>query len=254
MKVETTEVEISPQQVNVRGHSLYVFYPKRLDPIIQAQRILFHDGREEFTAKNLASQCYQCASFVDTRLIKGDDDIFTLDTEKCPYPKGVPAFKAVLDFHSGRIAFADSLRFAVGPVEDEIEVSYNTVWGRFLVSKVFAENNIGYGFVGNTSPNLYRDRENGHLYAATFVDAEPPSTWEKLGSSCTDQWTFTVMDAQDFERTGASVVEYPQSNVKKPEFADIKPGKYEMIHYADQPGFDFYGDPAVFTEYKPLPL
>ena len=232
---------VDPDIVDLRGHDVHV---NSKVTIFEPTQDFLSDSAPQM-AMGLGSECANCGVYVSGWVSKTETGYVLCTVNECEVPNGVDVFTSQVSFPSGRIAFGDDLRYAVGDLGSDVVESYNAAVGRYKVYQAYADKNIAYGFTSNTSPNVYLDTETGDIHVANpaFDDFDEdfkgaPETWELLGSICTDLWAYTIMDADDFAATGAEVKDYGW--MKKPEFAEVPAGTYEVTHYSDLKGFDFW--------------
>lgn len=242
-----TPTIVDPKDIDLAGH----------DVRARGEVLVFESARVDSSGPQmtigLGAECRNCGVYTSGWVNKTETG-YALDIEEpCQYPEGVPAFTSRVSFPSGEIAFADDLRFAVGDIGDNVKTSYNAAPGRYEVYREYEKQNIAYGFVSNSSPNIYLDVETGDIHVAlpAFNDETDDfhpiqESWKFIGGICTDLWAYTIMDAQEFHARGVEVKDYGW--MKKPEFAEVPAGTYEVTHYADLKGFDFYSsDLTIFA-------
>lgn len=116
-------------------------------------------------------------------------------------------YSFIIDTPSKKLVFMNDIRevFNVDR-EDEYTVSLNSILGKKRECEVYAENNMAYFFVSNTSPSIYqnekqividplnvkfkRDKKNGEFVI--------PDDYIDRGNICTDLWAVCMADYDDF--------------------------------------------------------
>lgn len=149
-----------------------------------------------------------------------------------------------IDVPSGRLIAADSLcsieHFDVDP-----PLSINYGFGLDVWAKKFAELNLAYAFVGNTSPSVTRD-------AAGLIQVVSPDWNEKthepkldagervVASICTDLWAAMLTDYQGWLDHGGPDVAAANAPyaLEKYNVIDVAPGKYRWTVYSHSDRFD----------------
>ena len=135
-----------------------------------------------------------------------DGECFGVANESCLHPEGL-----VTDFElnvpSGKLVVSDDLRTWF-PTDNDRNI--NKLIGCHLTALDAAETGLATGFVGNTSPSVYRDgtRFVIGVYAEDLWDSKAqedipnpePFPWgEQVASICTDLW-YGICDFDEFER------------------------------------------------------
>jgi len=165
---------------------------------------------------------------------------FVAFNEACPYPDGLIT-EYELNVPSGKIVVDDDLRQWF-PVDEDYNV--NAMIGCHLSSLAAAKVGMAYGFVGNTSPEVYRNGEDKFVigsYREDLWDREKnedypnpdPCPWEEpVASICTDLWWYSIADYDEFvrrvahhtpDRTVKEIIEHWTVHV-----VDVKPGVYKF--------------------------
>lgn len=142
------------------------------------------------------------------------DKIFTsrsikMDEPSCIHTQlnGNNIYSFTIDVPSKKLVFMNDIRpvFNVDR-EDEYTVSLNSVLGKKRECEVYAENNMAYFFVSNTSPSIYQNEEQIVIdpFNVKFKidnkleEAIIPDDYDERGYICTDLWAVCMADYDDF--------------------------------------------------------
>lgn len=160
--------------------------------------------------------------------------------EPCAYPDGlVTEFE--LNVPSGKIVVANDLRTWF-PADEGYDL--NGLLGCHLTTLAYAENGMAHGFVGNTSPDVYRDGDGRFViggYPEEIWNRETdeacpnpePCPWgESVANVCTNLWWYSIADYEEFVRRW----EYYTPGEDREEFVegwtvhivDVRPGVYRF--------------------------
>jgi hypothetical protein len=158
-----------------------------------------------------------------------------------------------LDIPSGKIIASDDLREPDHfDVEDENYIDGAFGWD--LWAKDFATKaNVGYSFVGNTSPVILVKPDGIFRVVKADYDDEnvgrPPYEPDDtiIASICTDHWATMITDYQYWLDHGGKTVEELNEPYKFLVFTvfDVTPGKYRWTVYSHSDGFKNHADGRV---------
>ena len=215
--------------------------------------------------------CPHCGTRLQLAFNGEGFEVFVEDP--CPYPKGlITEFE--LNVPSGKIMVDDDLRQWF-PVEEDYDV--NQLIGCHRSSVAAAKNGFAYGFVGNTSPDVYRNGDDKFVigsYREGYCEKDENGEWqdlenpepcpwgESVASICTDLWWYSIADFDEFKRRRQHYT--PDKPLKEiTEFwtfnvVDVKPGVYRFRQEQgidrDQPtvvyaAFEWVRDPDLVVDY-----
>jgi hypothetical protein len=165
-----------------------------------------------------------------------------------------PAFAgptvAELSIPSGKIIASDDLREPEHfDIEDEsfIDGAFGwDLWAKDLAEKA----NVGYAFVGNTSPSITVKSDGVFRVVKGEYDEENPSKspYEDdetvIAEICTDHWATMITDYQYWLDHGGKPVEKLNEPYKFLVFTvfDVTPGKYRWTVYSHSDSFRNHAD------------
>lgn len=162
----------------------------------------------------------------------------------CACPDGIVT-EILLPVPSGKMIVSDSLRPQYGwDQDDPLLASYNTVLGQHQVILAMAEQGCAFGYVGNTSPDLYlvgNDRYEIAVPECGEDDETVPHPGEKKAQICTDLWAYSCADFEDWKSRGGD----PGTLDEYRSVVDVTPGTYRFTYLAGQRGFDPHSSDAV---------
>lgn len=220
-------------------------------PILQSEHYCFVCGISAKVALN--NGVYSNIVESDSRMAKFSG------YHVCQYPKGLEEYDNKVDIPSGKVMFANDLR-CLFPDSDNLSDAYITKKSGYynsinsdvgvMYNKEFW-NNLGmvYVQVGNTSPNVFKDKETGIIsvkFKNIYIDDEDLSQYEQdeeedegyvknysdteqdMGRICTDLWAVCAVDYDlmkslclkhniDFEKLSEDCIEVA-----------VEPGKYNV--------------------------
>lgn len=196
---------------------------------------------------SLLLTCYDCGQSIG---LETNGKVIRTHTE-CEYPNGVPAFCLYLNVPSGKIAFANDLRYWYGDnIIDEVDnIDVNTNIGLKLYSKAYEKNGLIICFCGNTCPGIYR---LGHNFLAIGndgyneeTDEETDHPGENVGGIITDLWWWCAVDYDEM----VSKMSEHELNLEKRHLTviDVDPGKYEIVQEYHTLRTDYYSSPLTFA-------
>lgn len=172
-------------------------------------------------------------------------------------PEYKPAFEGPtvveLSIPSGKIIASDDLREPKHfDVEDDLYI--DGAFGCDAWAKKFAERaNVGYAFVGNTSPSITVKPDgvfrvvNGE-YDEEDEDENPFEPDETVVAEiCTDHWATMITDYQYWLDHGGKSIEKANEGYSLQAFTvfDVTPGKYRWTVYSHSDGFKNHSDGRV---------
>lgn len=209
--------------------------------------------------------CGHCGMYVDADLEYSDDHVEV--KTPCEYPNGLTTV-ITLEVPSGKVIFDDDLR----PLYDwqdkdghdpEGFVTYNSALGQSQAVRAMAEVGCAFGYVGNSSPDMYKTGDGTYVIANTgWVDDEDdedyemeivPDGWEKVGSIVTDLWAYSVADYNDWVSKGGDPASVDWTN----SVVEIPAGTYQFTLHSGEKGFDTHGwdepeKPVIFADIRKL--
>ena len=116
-------------------------------------------------------------------------------------------YSFIIDTPSKKLVFMNDIRSVFNvDREDEYTVSLNSILGKKRECEVYAENNMAYFFVSNTSPSIYQNEEQIVIdplnvkFKRDKKNGEPviPDDYIDRGNICTDLWAVCMADHDDF--------------------------------------------------------
>jgi hypothetical protein len=164
---------------------------------------------------------------------------FVVLSAPCPHPDGLVT-EWELNVPSGKILVANDLR-GWFPIDEDHNV--NAAIGCHFTTLAYAKIGMAHGFVGNTSPEVYRT-SSGFVIgnysdeiwddaAEDYVENPTPCPWdESVASVCTDLWWYSIADYDELVRRFLHYT--PEESLE--EFlkertihvVDVKPGVYKF--------------------------
>jgi len=151
--------------------------------------------------------------------------------------------EVAIDIPSGRIAFADDLRFAY-PISKHKESPQNAdgpLWQK-IITEGYGEAGLFHGYVGNSCPSI-------HCHNGVLIIGNPShdKNWEtrddlpgkRVGGVCTDLWWYSIAD---YDRLAAHMHEMGGNidDIRPDGVIKIKPGRYVLRHY-----FPYFGKSRI---------
>lgn len=203
--------------------------------------IVMSAGNVESFSSVGPSECGYCGEYLRwARTANG------LGTSSTCSASGGMEYSFTLNVPSGKIVFADSLFdvFDKWERKGKERINYNSVLGRKEASEFMEEQNVAYGPVLNTSPDIFLDTETNSIIVASPGDWDEednpivPETWKRLGNVITDLWAYSITDFDTYVSRGGD----PDN--KYVTVAEVPVGTYTFTHYADVDGFDEFDDEA----------
>ena len=142
--------------------------------------------------------------------------------EPCPRPEGINDIEVELNVPSGQMVFENDLRPWFSIVGD-FYVNENI--GIEKTTKAYAEVGMAHGFVGNTCPSVFRNKD-----FKTVTVGNHNSRAERVGGICTDLWWYSAVDYDEFKRRieargGDTAV------IDSCDVVGVKPGVYKVTHH-----------------------
>lgn len=147
-----------------------------------------------------------------------------------------------IDVPSGRLIASDTLcnleHFDVDP-----PLSINYGFGLDVWAKIFAELNLAYAFVGNTSPSVIRDADGLiQVVSLDWKTGQPElAAGEKIVAGiCTDLWAAMLTDYQGWLDHGGPDVAAANAPYQLTKYTviEVTPGKYRWTVYSHSDRFD----------------
>jgi hypothetical protein len=167
------------------------------------------------------ARCPFCGdASLDAKVETNGRDVRLMGTA-CPNPEGNVTNTFNINVASGKLVIANDLR-DLAPVDDEV-FDTNLMYGRFQVTRAYAEAGMAHGFVGNTCPSVYKMRGNQYRIGGKRTGAT------RVAGVCTDLWWYSIMDYDLYvARCAALGVTNTDISV-----IDVTPGVYEFTHFND---------------------
>jgi hypothetical protein len=125
-------------------------------------------------------------------------------------------------------------------------------------TKLYEKAGMAHGFVGNTCPSVYSDKEVEDGFLIANIPEEHEDAWGKsLAGVCTDLWWYSLIDAEEAKRravafglakTGDEYVAKHIDSRWERNIIDVKPGLYRLTHYHDNDRDD-YSTPTIYARF-----
>lgn len=159
--------------------------------------------------------------------------------EPCACPEGMPEFSMEIDIPSGKMVFANDLRrFYSDPPHDRPRgvgltgsgYDLGTNVGTREESLVWAAAGMGYGYVGNSCPGIYKMGPNHFVIGRDGYelrddgDVETPHAGKRIGTICTDLWWYSIGD-DDYLKTKGY-----KPNKTYDRIVTVTPGRFRITH------------------------
>lgn len=172
----------------------------------------------------------------------------------CPNPDGIPYTEFTLAVPSGRIVVANDLREVFGEAdEDRFRFEINQIIGQHEKTLWFAQRGLAHGFVGNSSPSLYRWA--GHK--DSYLLCRPPYDWDcdlepgeehrpfegagkPLARVHTQLWWYSICDYADYCRRAPDPLK-EEPDYFGPRVVKVRKGTYRFRHYHERSPLDLDG-------------
>lgn len=122
--------------------------------------------------------------------------------QDCPLANAPTNIVITLKSPSGKLVFLnDPRKFLKIERDNRYAVSINSTLGCIQETEFYASHNVGFFFVGNSSPHIFQN-DNDIVICSDYDDDEEvslvSSDYAEVGYICTDLWWYTVMDHQLF--------------------------------------------------------
>lgn len=180
----------------------------------------------------------------------------------CPYPDGITT-SIEFTTRSGRIVVTDDLRPIYDGYGDEDDptrprfASYNSSLGIMQATEEFARQGCAFGFVSNSSPDLFRVGDGQYIIANPSYTDDDEADWcgwsfpeepTGLASVSTDIWSYSIADCADWISRGGNV----DRDLKyKGDCIEFPPGVYRFTNYSARKGFDAHAmGPVLFADIR----
>lgn len=207
--------------------------------------VAWRDGIGNADNATMITHLFECKTCGDRPWPRLTEDGAFIDTP-CLLPDGVTT-TITLAVPSGKIIISDDLRPTYKIEDREDWLTINSSSGMQRQGLAFAEIGCAWGFVGNSSPGLYRTGEHTYVIASPDYDEEtdevtgPLAAIKPLAAICTDTWAYCIADYGDFlARGGAGHTSWHARDV-----VEIPAGTYEFTTYSGKAGFECHGDGTV---------
>jgi hypothetical protein len=152
--------------------------------------------------------------------------------DPCSRPEGIEFVDIELNVPSGRFVVTDDLRQWFKT--DAEKFSINTTFGIQKWIETYATIGVAMGFVGNSSPSLYKNKDK---IVIGNKRGKMPGWGKKVAGVCTDLWWYSIADAEEFKRRLAHYTpditlddwlkQWSHNSVK------VRPGVYRIRWYSD---------------------
>jgi len=182
-------------------YSPFLVNPKRPD-IVSGGLNLWESTRCSFCDKPMNFEYNHIDKIFTYRSIK-------VDETACIHThfNGNNVYSFTINVPSKKLVFMNDIRSVFNvDREDEYTVSLNSVLGKKRECEVYAENNMAYFFVSNTSPSIYQNEEQividpFNIKFKIDEKLEEPvisDGYIEKGYICTDLWAVCMADYDDF--------------------------------------------------------
>lgn len=148
-------------------------------------------------------RCHACNEYL-TMVINYDQMAVVPLVKKPDCPLANAPTNIVIDLKSpsGKLVFLnDPRQFLKIERDNRYAVSINSTLGCIQETEFYASHNVGFFFVGNSSPHIFQ-KDNELVLCSYYDDDEDENLVSdehvELGYVCTDLWWYTVMDHQLF--------------------------------------------------------
>lgn len=187
--------------------------------------------------------------------------------EECPHPDGLTTVTRV-NFPSGKIIVSDDLRTAYDwDTYEQGFASYNSSLGVHQVIKHMASQGCAFGYVGNSSPDVFRTGDGTYTIASIWTNDDDeipaPEGWTHVASICTDLWAYSIADFRDWSAKSAMWAESGKDEAEREKRSqrvkdrlgystvmDIEPGTYRFTCRSAEKDFDTHANGAVFATFE----
>lgn len=129
------------------------------------------------------------------------------------------ASEVSLEIASGEIVFADWLGKPFALAEQE---NLNCLSGRIKTVLAFGKNSLFHGYVGNSCPSIFYDKDSGVISIANKAEENSQIKGENVGAIITDLWWYSLADRAEYLKRGGST---------KTPFFKVEPGTYLLKHF-----------------------
>jgi len=172
--------------------------PNIIDPLLN----LWESEHCPFCHKYMSFEYHHAEKIFTSRSIKVDESV-------CMHTlfNGNNIYSFTMNVPSKKIVFMNDIRNAFNfDRKDKYIVSLNSSLGKKRECETYAENNVGYFFVSNTSPYIYQNKEQIVIdpfnvkFKRDEEIGEPviPNDYINRGSICTDLWAVCMADYEYF--------------------------------------------------------
>lgn len=197
-------------------------------------------GLSPFIPQLGSARCRTCDAAL--RLDVSDDAVSV--REPCPYPDGITTV-ITLEVPSGKLIVSDSLRPVYDWRDEDLTASYNSALGQAQAIGVMAKAGCAFGYVGNTSPGLFRTADGTYVIASLDYypgedddelpaeEATPPG-WTLLAQVCTDLWAYSIADFEDWASRGGNALALGYGDT----IVDVPPGDYQFTCHTGERSFN----------------
>lgn len=128
---------------------------------------------------------------------------------------------------------------------EDVDFDINTTKGIIQTLDFYSQRGMLHGFVGNSCPGLYLNKELGSIHIGVDYDQESedyiiPDGFKQVTSICTDLWWYSIMDVEvmkeldkDFDKHQWNIIEIPAGTWKLThKYGVSERGYHENLPYA----------------------
>jgi len=250
------------------------YYHKAL---IEPIHTMPHGPREDYIMifGAMEEECRHCGAYMYVYLAKDEKSVYLkgADGEEiaCPFADGFEKANNTINVPSGELLFANFFLKGEELPDCTEDQKYTSEWsvsriiGRMNIAKSLADQDIGYGQVGNTTITLFVNKERTKIKILDcpesiidnfewMMEEEPEnitpvykgiydrtkalllSDWEEVGEICLSMWRYMCADRQVYDKAGLTLNASRKTEITDDEehvLCQVKPGKWEIIHHYD---------------------
>lgn len=172
---------------------------KNYDPNINTHFKMFY--RNTNVIELTSSNCYDCEAYLnlyldlDKKVITTVFDRFDYN-KPCVFKKSPSNIKVKLKVPSKKLVFLNDPRSFL-ELKREDKASINSLLGCIKETEMYAVNNVGFFFIGNSGPKILYQKNK--ILISSYDDSYPKDIlkfkdYENKGYICADFWWYTVLD------------------------------------------------------------
>jgi hypothetical protein len=141
--------------------------------------------------------------------------------------RNMPNFiEIAINIPSGKIAFDDDLRYIFG--DDQPNFELNEILGLKLATEHYGRLGIFHGFVGNSSPSVYQNKNKIAIGCSGPKRESVGLVGKKVGTIITGLWWYSLMDYDLYVSKGGD---------PKVRVINVTPGRYVLKHRLSSTGW-----------------